>query len=117
MGLDFSHGEAHWAYSGFNRFRERLGEIIGIDLRKMQGFTEPPEAGISWDTVNDPIKDLLNHSDCDDELTPAQCAVIAPRLKEMVKDWEDTDYDKQQALELVQGMEDAIAGQENLEFQ
>ena len=29
MGIDFSHGDAHWAYSGFMRFRGRLAVELG----------------------------------------------------------------------------------------
>ena len=28
MGIDFSHGDASWSYSGFNRFRKRLAQEI-----------------------------------------------------------------------------------------
>ena len=116
MGLDFSHGEAHWAYSSFNRFRERLAQIAGFNLRDMQGFTDPPVIGKDWDNITDPIKDLLNHSDCDGELTPTQCVTIIPRLGKMIKGWEDDDYDKQNASNLINGMKEAIKEQENLEF-
>ena len=116
MGLDFSHGDAHWAYSGFNRFRERLAQIIGFKLRDMQGFTDSIESGLSWDNIKDPIKDLLNHSDCDGELMVNQCQTIAPRLNEMIKDWGEDDFDKIQALRLSEGMEESIGDKETFEF-
>ena len=113
MGLYFSHGNARWSYSGFNSFRERLAKIAGFDLREMRGFNGHKR----WDKIKDPIKDLLNHSDCDDELTPEQCRVIAPRLTEMIKYWDDDDYDKQEASELIRGMEEAISKNESLVFE
>lgn len=111
MGINFSHGDAHWAYSGFNRFREKLAAEIGITLEDMEGFQSysahlkgEQAKNISWDTVTDPIKPLLNHSDCDGELTPEECRAIYPRLRELVANWDDNDYDKHQALELADGM-------------
>lgn len=113
MGLGFSHGKASWAYSGFNRFRTKLAKEIGIDLDKMIGF---PEGIISWTTVDDDIARLLNHSDCGGELFPEECAKIAPRLKELVAGWNDDDYDKREALQLIEGMEECIENNESLEF-
>jgi hypothetical protein len=100
MGLDFNLTKAHWSYSGFNNFRRRIASIIGIELDNMVGFG----GKISWDTIDDNIKPLLSHSDCDGELSPEDCKIVEPRLRELVKYWDDTDYDKIQALRLVSGM-------------
>lgn len=116
MGLSFSHGSAQWAYSGFNRFRERLAQQIGLDLNEMQGYTEPPEAGKSWDKIKDPIKYLLNHEDCEGTLTPRQCALIAPRLIELTQYWDDKDFDKIRARQLSVGMKQAASKKQKLEF-
>lgn len=118
MGVDFSHCDASWAYSGFNRFRARLANQIGIVLDDMDGFNRnsPDYSGVSWNTVKDPIKGLLNHSDCDGHITPKQCQRIAPRLRELVSSWEDC-YDKQMAISLADGMDEAAMKNENLEFQ
>jgi len=112
MGLDFSHGEAHWAYSGFMRFRARLAEHEGFDLRKMQGF----DGSRSWDAVTTPIKPLLDHSDCDGELTPEECAQVYPRLREILADWPEDDYDTRAGRELAEAMLECSATGENLEF-
>jgi hypothetical protein len=83
MGLDFSHCDAHWSYSGFNEFRVKLAEAAGIVLGDMEGFhhfkleeafkdgahryrekvqelldKEIAERGPkkSWATITDPIK-------------------------------------------------------------
>lgn len=143
MGLDFSHCDAHWSYSGFNRFRVRLAAEAGIALNCTEGFaysyirqTTYEEVNIyggdvldrnfmdligiqpviKWDKVKDDIVPLLNHSDCDGILTSEECRKVAPRLRELVKDWPDNDYDKQKALELADGMELAASRNENLEF-
>lgn len=112
MGIDFSHSEAHWAYSGFSRFRNRLAQEIGIDLGMMDGFG----GDIPFDSIKDPIEPLLNHSDCDGGLTPSDCAKVAPRLRELVKGWPDDDRDKRNALLLAEGMEEAIYEDEIFEF-
>lgn len=119
MGVDFSHCEAQWAYSGFGRFREAIAKHEGIDLTQMQGFQrygdERPR--IDWDTITTPLKPLLDHSDCDGELTPEECAQVAPRLREVIEAvWPTDCYDRRSGLELVTGMEAAAAAGENLEF-
>lgn len=142
MGLDFNHSEAHWAYSGFNRFRERLAEEIGICLPLMEGFWTIgyeystveltkrlvgtkmvdenffwlPKKPLRWDKIKDPIVDLLYHSDCDGSLMPGQCKKIAPRLRELVNDWNDDDYDKKQAILLAEGMEFCAKNRKRLTF-
>jgi hypothetical protein len=111
MGLDFVGSSAHWSYTGFHDFRVRLAREIEISLDNMAGFggTE------SWDGLNDPIILLLNHSDCDGELTPEQCSVVAPRLRVLVGFWPD-DYDRDNALRLVHGMEECAKEKRLLKF-
>jgi len=113
MGLDFAykrieipHESPHWSYSGFDRFRKRLAAEIGIDLDKMEGFDRSDIDGISWDTVDDAIAPLLNHSDCEGELPPEVCDGIYPRLIELVQKWPDDDYDKINALRLAAMMKE-----------
>lgn len=126
MGLDFSHCEAHWAYSGFHRFRTKLAREIGINLNAMAGFASSFSVadlsgtghvdGLPWYNIKDDIKPLLKHSDCDGSLTPERCKTVAPRLRELVAGWDDDDYDKEQALELARGMEAAARAGEKLRF-
>jgi hypothetical protein len=113
MGLDFAGSEAHWSYSGFNRFRRKLAQMINMNLDAMEGYG----GNTSWDTITDDIKDFLNHSDCEGHLTPKQCRVIAPRLKELVKDWPDEDYDKITALILANDMLELVKKKRYLRFQ
>jgi len=124
MGLDFSHCNAHWSYSGFSKFRARIAKEIRITLGKMEGFMPcglTPEQKENWpqrewDKVDDPIVNFLAHSDCDGMLTPGQCRIVAPRLRELVASWPDDDWDKIQALELAEGMDLAGSCKENLRF-
>ncbi len=115
MGLDFSHGNAHWSYGGFSRFREALAIHEGFFLNDMQGFDgERP-----WSAVTTDIKPLLDHSDCDGELTPEECAQVAPRLREILADWQERGhdtYDIHAGLELADAMDDCAKSGEILEF-
>lgn len=145
MGIDFSHCEAHWAYSGFMRFRTRIATEAGIVLSCMSGFSSGPigkqyetliilgeseESGsalgfdkyvgrqsvIPWESIKDDIAPLLNHSDCDGKLTSKECAKVAPRLRELVAKWPEDDRDKINALELVNGMDSAVKANDCLRF-
>jgi len=112
MGLNFMGGDARWSYSGFNRFRTKLASQIGITLDKMKGF----DGENSWDFETDDIIPLLNHSDCDGELTVKECKKVWPRLKELIEDWDDDNYDKINALRLIEDMKGTIKNNEPLEF-
>lgn len=120
MGLDFSNNNAHWAYGGFHAFRKHVASSIGIDLDSMVGFIKDDNSGISWNTVSDPIKFLLDHSDCDGKLSVKECKLIAPRLREIIETWGESPeeiYDKQQALILANGMDEAVQTNRPLRFQ
>lgn len=152
---------AGWSYSGFNDFRRRLAKEIGIDnLQDMEGFGnnewihhlwENPEKAEklrqedlarprrAWSEINDAIVPFLHHSDCDGELTAEECRQIAPRLRELVSRWGDSntinvnpefrekypqypatmvldDYDKTNGLALAAGMEKAAELGVSLDF-
>jgi hypothetical protein len=111
MGIDFSYGDAHWSYSGFDHFRQQLALLIGIDLDTMQGHGGKGD----WGNVSDPIRDLLNHSDCGGELNPDQCLAIAPRLRELASRLES--YDAHHARLLAEAMLAAAHAGEPLKFQ
>lgn len=158
MGVGFSHGGASWSYTGFNYFRKLLAESIGLDLYDMHGFYteeeraeairngsfpygDPPQKR-PWSEIDDPIVGLMHHSDCDGHITPEQCRIIAPRLRELIADWPDTmkaewsdkkkaepliaagyketyefsNYDKDNGFLLAAGMEQAAEKGQNFEF-
>lgn len=117
MGVDI--GRAHWAYSGFARFRQEIAEMEGITLKDMAGFggfINPGCKQIPWDTVDSPIVPLLNHSDCDGDLSPEECAQVYPRLAELVEQLKDP-YDRDNGRALVAEMKAAAEGGYLLEFQ
>src|SRR3546814_10410785 len=72
---------------------------------------------VSGNTVTSPLKPLLDHSDCDGELTPEEGRQVAPRLREVVKAvWPGDCYDRQTGLALADGMDAAAKANEPLEF-
>jgi hypothetical protein len=76
------------AYSGFGEFREKLAKIIGVNLDNMVGFG----GQVIW-TKNEPFYELLNHSDCDGELTPIDCKELTQDFetykKQILETWKD----------------------------
>lgn len=138
MGIDFRHYDSpaghhcpQWAYSGFNRFRARLAASEGFDLDEMQGFSKGDWdldgdhrvfGTRPWDEITTPIKPLLNHSDCDGELTPEECAQVAPRLREVAEAWPSEgvamadSFDYRGALTLAECMEFCAASGNTLMF-
>ncbi len=112
MGLDFSHARAHWSYSGFNDFRERLAKHVNFNLNDMDGFGGTRD----WSGIDDALVPLLNHSDCDGHLTPRQCRKVFPRVLEIVMDWDLDDDDRADAIEMAAGMALAYAQGQNFEF-
>ena len=115
MGIDFSHCEVRWGYIGFHHFRKKLASVIGIELDLMPGFDS--DSKLEWpDPEEEPLVYLLNHSDCDGDLTPEQCAVVAPRLKELVKQFPNDDSDREKGLDLSEGMALAAESGELFEF-
>ena len=118
MGLDFSHGKAHWSYSGFHRARCRLALEIGINFEKMRGIA-PYDEALPWEPhikTGERIIPLLIHSDCDGYFMPSQCRKIAPRLRELVSKWPDGDGDKIQFLLLADGMDQAAQERKRFKF-
>lgn len=113
MGIDFSHGEAHWSYSGFNRFRNKLAEALGFDV---------PSDGIYGSDFymkleEQPIFPLINHSDCDGNLTVEEMEQTLPQLEKIVDMWaDDLGSEKGRGTLLIESMKAAIAAGKPLEF-
>lgn len=128
MGLDFSHGDAHWTYSGFMRFRTKLAAEIGVFLPLMEGFEREygPESEmfkryddilpIEWQHVQHPLVPFLRHSDCDGFLAPTLCEEIARHIATIIRYWPKEDRDTVEAEKLIEGLEDAAFKKEQFEF-
>lgn len=123
MGVAFSHPKApreypSWSYSGFNDFRIKLWKHLG---HSEDEWREHPSTDDIAAIVGDhPLRPLLAHSDCDGELTPDECRIVAPALrsaleslrKEGVAEW----YDVMMGTRLADGMDEAAAANEPLIF-
>lgn len=119
MGLDFRIGttqysNAHWSYSGFHRFRTRIAESIGIKLEVMEGYAGL--RGMPWNMINNPLKYLLNHSDCDGTIGYKTLEKVMPALQEVVGTWPHEDYDRNTGLELIDAMKKCIKIKKSLYF-
>lgn len=118
MGIDFSHGEAHWAYSGFMRFRSLLAETLGYRTP----LSEMYNSGTHDVMKNEPIWPLINHSDCDGELTVEEMKQILPQLIAIVNIWEGQHdgspgkYEIERTNAFIDGMKIAIDDDETFEF-
>jgi len=109
MGLDTTHDAWHGPYSSFHRWRIEIAKCIGLDLNKMEGFG----GRIQFDQ-NHKLTPLLSHSDCDGELTPAECKLISEGLTEILPLLHN--YDKENAIQFIKGCESAYQKNESIEF-
>ncbi|MEU0111569.1 hypothetical protein ABZ313_40350 [Streptomyces sp. NPDC006251] len=81
---DTSSPDVSWSYSGFAAFRRRLAQAEGFVLSEMLGFG----GGRSWNEVSTVLKPLLDHpDDGGDDLSPADCAAMLPRLETITDQW------------------------------
>jgi hypothetical protein len=114
MGLDTTHDCWHGAYSAFNRWRDKLGEVAGytyhhdvhdlpegtvmrsarktpdIDWGNIERtigrdlFGKWPAMPVRHDGTPDPLLVLLAHSDCEGEIQAEFCGPLADRLEELL---------------------------------
>lgn len=120
MGLDTTHNAWHGPYSSFNRFRHELAKRIGIDLKEYHGYNDTHD-GKDLKDINHPLMDLFDHSDCDGELTPSQCLLIARGLEDVILKSplpvgiEEEDF-IEKCIQFKNGCALAYSKQENIEF-
>jgi hypothetical protein len=137
MGLDFHWGPQRsaniagprWSYSGFMVFRERLARAAGLigsreSLNDHYGSVESVafRAGDRQalhaypSQFNEPLVLLIDHADCEGDLSPDQCRRLAPRLRELMKDWPADDYDRIHGERLAAACEECARTKTILEF-
>lgn len=88
MGLDTTHDAFHGAYSAFNNFRKFICKTIGgsfpphEDESLLEGhwyfgdeYNKEPHRG---------LYEFLSHSDCDGEIDPELCKLVADDLEELM---------------------------------
>lgn len=101
MGLDASHDCWHGAYSSFSRWRNKLAEVAGYQIAKVDwgpgSFGPHDTILIDWghiadecymgtwtETPTDPLIVLIAHSDCGGYIHPPQAGPLADRLEELL---------------------------------
>jgi hypothetical protein len=121
MGINFHIKEyqckARWSYTGFKRFREKIGQSVGLIIERDINHRILEQDWNKWD------RDwfiFLTHSDCDGHLTSSQCGRIAKKLKSVIEKWPTNDivesYDVEQAKSLIEAMEHCKDKKKKMEF-
>ncbi|MFE1288207.1 hypothetical protein [Streptomyces sp. NPDC058751] len=81
---DTTSPDVSWSYGGFAAFRRRLARAEGLTLSGMRGFG----GELPWSEVSTVLEPLLDHPDVGgDDLSPADCAAILPRLETVIDQW------------------------------
>ena len=96
MGVDFrilrSEHVTGCPYSTFNLFRARVAKAVGCDWSLMGALDSPESQKIRGHG----IFPLLNHSDCDGELSTSECQSVGPALREIASGWTNEADDAEQ---------------------
>lgn len=98
MGLSTTHGCWFGPYSAFTRWRNRVAQIAGYEIRPFPGgFIDQPVLDWSkfepknylgeWDALpEDPLLVLLVHADDDGKIRPEHAGPLADRLDGLLAD-------------------------------
>lgn len=104
MGLDCSHNAFHGAYSAFNSFLQEVAHAIGGSYpphwkRDISGRLIQPlqrdeslydnrwywgDQGYSHES-NPGLSEFFCHSDCDGEISPEMCKIVADELEPLLE--------------------------------
>jgi hypothetical protein len=115
MGLDVSHGAFIGPYGSFDRFRQTLCEATGGTWPKRFSGSSYFVLGPGFDSESHPgLWELLNHSDCDGEISPEDCLKVAKDLKELLPELGIPDI--RVAKKFIEGCELAASLNESLIF-
>ena len=100
--------EAHWSYSGFKRFREKIAKHLNLILELDKEFNWLEKNCSGWDRG---WLLFLTHSDCKGVLTSEACRIIAPKLHVVLQEMEENPsnemnyfYDIENGKELIKAM-------------
>ncbi len=122
MGLDTSHDAWHGAYSRFARWRAHLAYAAGLPpLHQMYGHQDnrtPTDELIHWDVLKpDDLILLLDHSDCEGSIVPADGQRIADRLEQLLDSPRFAEDDwGERTRQFIDGLRAAVAAGEPVEF-
>lgn len=140
MGLDISHGCWHGAYGAFSRWRDKLAEVAGYQIAKVDfgtgdWFENRPTILIDWGHIQeknfmgewdeipaDPLILLIAHSDCDGIIHPEHVGPLADRLTELLPLLPDEEapghigHWHTKTQKFIDGLRVAAAAGEDVEF-
>lgn len=145
MGLDTSHDCWHGAYGAFSRWRDKLAEVAGYAIAKVdfsgQGDRMADMMGArdtvlidwghiadknymgEWDAMPaDPLILLIAHSDCDGLIHPEHAGPLADRLAELLPLLPEGEapghvrHWRQTTQRFIDGLREAAAAGEDVEF-
>ena len=136
MGLDTTHNCWHGPYSAFTRWRNRLAEAAGYEVKPVtyeDGMTYETamidREGIERDNPNcyqgewntepdDPMVYLIAHSDCDGVIQPQHAAKLADRIEELLPKLQDEGPASvlDSAVRFIRGLREAASAGEPVEF-
>lgn len=111
MGLRLSHCDLGWSYSGFMVFREAIANACGLTGNLVDHYINDTYTQLA----NHPIYPLINHSDCDGQLSVAEMNQLVPAIKNILTKLDPRHQDA--ALEFIDGMKNAIACDEPMIFE
>jgi hypothetical protein len=114
MGLDTTHGAFNGAYSSFYRFRDELSKLVNeLSTGAYSGYGGSiPFARIE----DDGIRRLLDQSDCDGEISPEDCKLIADSLDKFLDKMDPESELYSRSLQFRDGCLLAHSKGETLEF-
>jgi hypothetical protein len=86
MGLDINHDAFSGAYSAFNRFRQFVLKSIGGSYPPHEDRTLDENFWYWEDSIYNPetyrgLYEFFTHSDCDGEINPEMCKLVADELE------------------------------------
>lgn len=126
MGLDVSHDCWHGGYISFTTWRCQLGLVAGVAAKKLPMQAGGPPLIDYVDTASmqedDPLRMLLEHSDCDGQIFPEEAIPLADRLEALLPMLPDGDGGghignwKSKTQMFVDGLRRAAAAGEVVEF-
>ena len=119
MGINFHvkdyQCKAGWSYIGFNQFRKRIAQSLGLIL---ETDSEGRWIQQDWEKWDKDWLIFLTHNDCSGQFTHSQCGKISKKLKAVLDKWDPTNiqhsYDIKHGLLLVDAMQYCNKNKKNM---
>ena len=121
MGLDCSHDAFSGGYGRFNRFRQLVCSAAG---GKFPPHDDPQlDNGLIYysddftGTSHPGFHEFMSHSDCEGDISPEMCAMVANDLEELLPKIKEIDENGfKWTSQFIKGCREAHALNEPLEF-